>query len=177
VAALYPQARVLTGATATPAALFDGLASDEVVHFAGHGVANEAYPGRSALLLAPGPEGTGIVSPAQLAGIGRARARLVVLSACSTAAGRVARGEGPLSLARPFLAAGVPTVVAALWPTADRVNELLLTRFHQHVVEGDDARRALRRAQQWLRETDGGAFSDPRHWAAFVCLGGGPRRA
>lgn len=177
VAALYPRARIATGADATPAALFDGLTSDEVVHFAGHGVANEAFPGRSALLLAPGPEGTGTVSPAQLAAIGHASARLVVLSACSTAAGRVARGEGPLSLARPFLAAGVPTVVAALWPTGDRVNELLLTRFHRHVVEGEDARRALQRAQRWLRETEGGAFDDPRHWAAFVCLGGGPRRA
>jgi len=55
--------------------------------------------------------------------------QLVVLGACRTTAGRIRRGEGVFSLARPFLAAGVPIVVASLWDVDDRASRRLLSRF------------------------------------------------
>ena len=48
--------------------------------------------------------------------------RLAVLAACGSADGPVALGGASLSLARPFLSAGVPNVVASLWPVSDRAS-------------------------------------------------------
>ena len=72
---------------------------------------------------------------------------LAVLAACGSADGPVARGGTPLSFARPFLAQGVPNVVASLWPVADRATRRLLTGFYTHLAQGAAPAEALRDAQ------------------------------
>src|SRR4029079_10045865 len=59
------------------------------------------------------------------------RTRLVVLSACESGLGQYYRGEGIVSLVRPFLAARVPTVVASLWSVDSRATADLMIEFHR----------------------------------------------
>jgi CHAT domain-containing protein len=59
------------------------------------------------------------------------RTRLVVLSACQSALGQYYRGEGIVSLVRPFLTMGVPTVVASLWPIDSKATADLMIAFHR----------------------------------------------
>ena len=71
------------------------------------------------------------------------RTRLVVLAACRTAAGVVSRREGALSLARPFLAAGVPNVIASLWDVDDALSRRFFVAFHRALLADGEPLSAL----------------------------------
>src|SRR4029450_3408880 len=58
-------------------------------------------------------------------------AEVVVLSGCQTALGKDVRGEGPIGLARGFMYAGVPRVVASLWQVDDLATAELMRRVYQ----------------------------------------------
>ncbi|HEX5731239.1 MAG TPA: CHAT domain-containing protein [Blastocatellia bacterium] len=98
------------------------------------------------------------------------RTRLVVLSACQSGLGRYYRGEGMVSLVRPFLAAGAPTVAASLWPVDSEVTSQLMIEFHNHrkrsqLKSGD----ALRAAQVRMART--GYYQHPYYWGSFMVIG------
>jgi len=96
------------------------------------------------------------------------RTRLVVLAACATAAGATFRGEGVVSLTRPFLANGVPQVVGTLWEIDDQTSRKLFAAFHRGYASGLSAALALQRAQLTV-------IHDPTvpstNWAAVTLLG------
>jgi CHAT domain-containing protein/lipoprotein NlpI len=106
----------------------------------------------------------------ELYGMRLPRTRLVVLSACQSGLGQYYRGEGIVSLVRPLLAAGVPTVVASLWPVDSRATSDLMIEFHKQrkLNAGIHAAEALRRAQVELART----YEHPFYWAPFIVVGG-----
>jgi CHAT domain-containing protein len=172
VAAELPGSRLLTGRDATRRRFLHALsAKPQVIHFAGHSVLNPELPHFSMLLFAgkAGNGDSGALYSYEIGELELDATRLVVLSACSTAAGRISASEGATSLARPFLAAGVPAVLASLWEVEDPAAAVLLSRFHRRLQAGDDPVAALRTAQ--LSLLDG---SPPSHWAAFHVIGGVP---
>lgn len=174
VAALYSQARLLIGHEATPSRFLSELAREpEIIHFAGHAVPNPAFPELSMLVLAPEPgkNGTGAVYSHEVQGVRLDRTRLAVLSACNTAAFGKPDSEGAVGLARPFLVAGVPNVLASLAPVEDEHGREVLTRFHLHLRTGDSPAEALRKAQL-SQLAAGGETALPIHWAMFEIIGG-----
>lgn len=163
IARLYPTATVVT-ATKMRTMSLTALPVGDVFHFAGHAIVNDEYPWLSYLLLTNDAVPRRLtMTDIKLSGLGRSR--LVVLSACSTAQGRDSRGEGALSLARPFLAAGASAVVATLEPVEDRTMAAIATRFHT----------ALRRigAAKALREAQIAVYGElrPAQWAAVTVTG------
>ena len=171
-AEIYPSPVVLSGAQATVAAFKRSIGTADVVHFAGHAVGDDEFPFRAALLLAPADGDPGTLRADDLSGLRAGRTRLVILSGCSTATGSAAFGEGVLSLARPFLAAGVPSVLGTLWDLDDRAAAALLPRFHRGIREGLRPAEALRRAQLSLLHGSDARLRSPRAWAGFVLIGG-----
>jgi CHAT domain-containing protein len=175
VAQAYPKGQVVTGAGATPGALLAQMPRYEVLHFAGHSVASVERPWFSRLLLAPDPSvpgDTGSLYARDLMGLRFPKAEVVVLASCATARGRVVAGEGPLNMARPFLAAGARHVVASLWDVDDIASTSFLRRFHRELRGGASCARALQSAQ--VEAIRGGpAFAAPAAWAGFVTFGGG----
>jgi CHAT domain-containing protein len=172
VAKLYPHPRstVLTGGNATKRRLLERPAS--VFHFAGHSVLNERDPMLSRMLLAPARDGgdsssllSSEITPARFAGT-----HVVVLATCEGAAGRPVQGEGAISIARAFFAAGVPSVVASLWPVDDDLQALML-EFHRTLRRTRNPAQALRSAQRVLLE-ERGPTSPVRVWGGFITLGG-----
>ena len=95
----------------------------------------------------------------------------VVLSACESAAGPVISGEGPLSLARAFFAAGATSVVATRWPLRDDDAEFLMDRFYRALARGATVGGALRRARQEAMAAGLPAAA----WAGVALLGDGAR--
>lgn len=76
---------------------------------------------------------------------------LVVMSACETALGSSARGEGLLGSHRAFQATGARTIVSSLWQVEDKTTRLLMTRFYENLWKKNMPKAAsLREAQLWL---------------------------
>ena len=163
----------LLGREVTKSQLLDELDRHDVFVFAGHAIVNSSLPSRSFLVLSPkGGEGDdpGILLAEEI-GVRRfRRLRLVVLSACSSAGPRAARGAGLAGLARPFLAAGAQTVVGTLWDVADRGTAGLLADFYRAVAAGRTPVEALRQAQIARLRLDGGARG-LKLWGAFEVVG------
>ena len=96
--------------------------------------------------------------------------KLVVLSACQSGLGRYYRGEGIVSLIRPFLASGVPTVAASLWPVNEQATSDLMIEFHrQRRLANKSAGGALQAAEIKLSES--ALFKHPFYWAPFILVG------
>ena len=163
---LYPAASILAGADATAEALLRRLRQADLLHFAGHAISDSVHPARSRLLMSPTATLTAL-RPADIAASRMRSGGLVVLGACDTAAGQAFKGEGALNLARPFLVAGASSVVAALWPIADREASRFLLAFHARLVTGMAPAAALTAVQ---RQSDKASQST---WAAFVLIGRG----
>jgi CHAT domain-containing protein len=100
------------------------------------------------------------------------RLRLAILSACQTGIERQYRGEGAVGAARPFFVAGVPTVVASLWPVDSDASAELMIEFHQHLHGPRRVTQALREAQVDMIHGADARFRHPYYWAPFLTIGG-----
>ncbi|NSL85920.1 CHAT domain-containing protein [Chitinophaga sp. Mgbs1] len=96
---------------------------------------------------------------------------LLILSTCESGAGRHARGEGVLSLARGFTLTGIPAVVTSLWQMNNEATYELTENFHQLLLQGLRKDEALQQARlQYLRNHDSG-HQLPYFWAAAILIG------
>ena len=167
IARHFPAQRrtVLLGAAASEANGKRLGPGQSVLHFAVHGVIDDARPLDSALLLAGGDGEDGTLRVAEAFGL-NLDADLVVLSGCSTGLGKVT-GDGILGLARAFLYAGTPSVVVSQWDVSDRATAFLMDRFYAGLKAGRGKARSLRAAQLATRAR----YPHPALWAAFSLVG------
>lgn len=170
VASYYPGSETLTGKDATPRQFLHMAPRFDLIHFAGHAIVDPRSPALSGLILAPDPETSesGALHANRISLQRLGRVRLVILAACSTGEGQTLGTEGVLSLARAFLAAGVPAVVASLGLVQDFEASSLFEVFHKRLRKGDDAMTALREAQL----TELSSTETPSSWATFTVFGG-----
>jgi CHAT domain-containing protein len=173
IAALHSPARILSGSKATKSRFLSEAGRYGILHFAGHALRHRDNPLLSALVLAPDPAapGASLLYAHELLGRRFDGTRLVVLSACSTGVGTPGKTEGALSLAAPFLAAGVPAVVASLWDVSDVTSAPLMSSFHRHLHQGEDVATALRSAQIEMLTGGSPELAAPRAWAPFELIG------
>ncbi|HEV7425667.1 MAG TPA: CHAT domain-containing protein [Thermoanaerobaculia bacterium] len=164
IAARFPQAVVLTGEDVTAARIAAAAGDADLFHFAGHAVADNRRPGRSALVMSGGQ----LLRASEIAQWRLPRTPLVMLAACSTGAGRVT-SDGTASLARAFLLAGARSAVATLWPVSDETASEISRHFYTALAAGSSASEALRSAQRALIHSQ---HTRLRHdWAAFQFIG------
>jgi CHAT domain-containing protein len=96
---------------------------------------------------------------------------LVVLSACNTGAGELARGEGVFNIARAFLLAGVHNVVLTQWPVADQSSATLMDRYYYYLSEGYATDIALQRSKIDFLTFGDPVKGHPYYWTAYVNVG------
>jgi len=179
VAALY-EAQPLLGAEAGEAEVTSAMRGAGLIQLATHYVIDKGSPLRSSLLLAgdarrggASPSTDGELQTFEVYRMKLPRARLVVLSACQTGVERVYGGEGAVGVARPFIAAGAPLVVASLWPVESEPTAELMIALHRHRTRGGLATaEALRHAQLDMLASPDPRHRHPKHWAAFTLIGG-----
>ncbi len=163
----------LTGARAQKATFLELLKRTDVVHFAGHYVADEHTPMRSRLLLAGNGKTDDSLTAAEVYGKPLSQIRLVVLSACQTELDRYDNGEGMIGIARTFLAAGAPLVVASQWPVDSGATAELMINFHRNrKLKGLNTAAALCDAQRTMITGGDEQYRSPYYWAAFLSVGG-----
>lgn len=97
-------------------------------------------------------------------------ASLVVLSACQTGIGRIAKTEGPMSLARGCYYAGARNVISSLWEVDDKSTGELFGRFYKNLDKHNYA-RSLQQAQIAFIENASSTKASPFYWASFIHIG------
>ena len=170
-------AETLLGLKASEQALWERadngrLASYRYIHLATHGRIDDLFPQRSAIVLTQvglpdalvqvrnnRPVFDGQISVSEIAANWTLRAELVTLSACQTALGRQAAGEGYVGFTQALLLAGADSVCLSLWDVDDTATALLMDRFYANLLGKRDGLTAplpkadaLAEAQAWLRE-------------------------
>jgi len=141
------------------------------IHLATHGLIDEAIPQRSAVILTQTglpdplmqvlhqqPVFDGMLSVREIQRSWDLKAELVTLSACETALGREAGGEGFVGFTQALLMSGALSVCLSLWKVDDRATSLLMTRFYQNLLgrrtglpKPMPKAEALHEAKEWLR--------------------------
>ena len=97
--------------------------------------------------------------------------RLIVLSACESATGKMIKGEGVFSLNRGFAALGIPSSVSNLWSVDDRSTYRLTELFYKNLSENLPMDIAMQRAKIEFIKTAAHAERLPYYWAAPILIG------
>ncbi len=162
--------RLLMGAQATEALVKrGGFRGFTLLHFAAHALIDNEDPQQSGILLTPGSDDEdGLLQPREILDLDLG-GRVVVLSACQSASGRVVRGEGVMSLARSFFQAGAHAVVGSLWRLRDDEAAAFFDAFYRHLGRGESVAAALSGAQRDRLLAGAPAAA----WAGLVVLGDG----
>jgi CHAT domain-containing protein/tetratricopeptide (TPR) repeat protein len=178
ISTYYESSPPLIGGNATRLTVLRNLVTCDVAHFAAHCVVNERSYLLSEIALAkdmggPQQRSRGSLNASDIYRMRLPRTRLVVLSACQTAIERSYRGEGAIGIARPFIAAGVPQVVASLWPVDSSMTSQIMISFHRHRrQDGASSIEALRRAQLDMLKGRQEPLGRSCGWASFAVIGG-----
>jgi CHAT domain-containing protein len=170
--------KVYIGAEAREDRLKAEAGQARVLHFATHGILNNASPMYSHLVLAQGDKNEdGLLEAWELMQLDL-KADLAVLSACETARGRFGAGEGVIGLTWSMFIAGVPSTVVSQWKVESASTRDLMLGFHRQLrvprastkLEATKA-EALRQAALTLIKNP--ETSNPFYWAGFVLIGDG----
>ncbi len=176
---LLPDCTTLLGSDASEQRLHRLATSGQLkryrlLHLGTHGLIDLQRPERSHLVLARDrlpslaqnadaasrgePVFTGELSVQSILSQWRLDCDLVVLSACRTALGKDAGGDGLLGFSQALLRQGARSVLLSRWAVDDNATALLMTRFYENLLgKRADLKKALKRAealheaQSWLR--------------------------
>jgi CHAT domain-containing protein/Tfp pilus assembly protein PilF len=169
--------------------LLNGLASESeiksrdtapyrFIHIATHGIINEEKPKLSGIVFAAPDSGSpddGVLYSGEIYTL-RLNADLVVLSACQSGLGTIAKGEGILGLTRGFMYAGARNLLVSLWQVADKSAAELMVEFYRNILshnggssKSQDYSAALRKAK--ISMINGKKYAHPVEWSPFVLTG------
>lgn len=175
--------KTLLGASATELALRKArLHQYDVIHLSTHGLSDATawqkhHPSlrvtQPTLLLGSKGKHDGLMRLDEVVTL-KTRARLVVLSGCTTGRGWRSLGDGAYGLAGAFLSAGAQSVVASMWDVADLATGRLMQLFYTNLSKKQDAARALRNAQLHMLRYKTPAYANylpPYYWASFRIIG------
>ncbi|MHA4846052.1 CHAT domain-containing protein [Flavitalea antarctica] len=112
-----------------------------------------------------------VIYLSELQDIDHVQTQLVVLSACQTSSGKNAIGEGIYSLSRGFAAAGIPSVMATIWPADEHPVYRITVLFNKYISEGMRKDDALRLAKIDYLKTANKERSLPYYWSNMIIMG------
>jgi CHAT domain-containing protein len=99
------------------------------------------------------------------------QARLAVLASCNTGQGEISRSEGLKSIARAFVMAGTPSVIATLNLVYEAPTAAIMEDFYCGLLDGHDIAQALAEAKRnYLLQADA-AVAHPKYWANIIAIG------
>ncbi|TPN83044.1 CHAT domain-containing protein [Aquimarina algicola] len=98
-------------------------------------------------------------------------AELAVLSACNTGDGKIAKGEGIMSIGNAFQYAGTKSLLLTSWEVSDQTTPELMKYFYINLKKGMNKIKALQQAKlQYLTHADINR-TDPFYWGGFYLIG------
>lgn len=165
IAALFNKSQPIMGRKATKDNFDKQAVNGQILHLATHACVNEQDPMLSKIYFSDDYLTYYDLNNLTL------NADLAVLSACNTGSGKLAKGEGVMSLAKGFIQAGVPSVVTSLWSVDDCATSDIMIQFYKYLREGQTKSEALRNAKLLYLQTKDKIHAHPFYWGAFVQYG------
>ncbi|GGX18456.1 hypothetical protein GCM10007384_19750 [Aquimarina muelleri] len=98
-------------------------------------------------------------------------AELTVLSACNTGSGKIAKGEGIMSLGTAFQYAGTKSLLLTSWEVSDQTTPEVMKYFYTNLKAGMNKAKALQQAKLQYLTTANINRTDPFYWGAFYLVG------
>ncbi|WP_298547317.1 CHAT domain-containing tetratricopeptide repeat protein [uncultured Aquimarina sp.] len=98
-------------------------------------------------------------------------AELTVLSACNTGTGKIAKGEGIMSLGNAFQYAGTKSLLLTNWEVSDETTPKIMEYFYTNLKEGKNKAEALQQAKLQFLTTTSEETYHPYYWGGFYLLG------
>ncbi len=98
-------------------------------------------------------------------------AELTVLSACNTGTGKIAKGEGIMSLGSAFQYAGTKSLLLSSWEVSDQTTPELMKYFYTHLKAGMNKSKALQQAKLQYLNTANINRTHPFYWGGFYLVG------
>jgi CHAT domain-containing protein/tetratricopeptide (TPR) repeat protein len=176
------RATVLAGPLATKEAALAELPKADLIHIATHRVTYPALSGRTALLFST-ENGcdislaveTSLLTENEIGQLNLSGARLVVLSACESAAAENGAASESMGLAGAFLDAGAQAVVATVWPVEDEAAKDFAIAFYRELIAGkSDPEQTLQATQRRIIQKSrlgGSPARDIQSWAPYLIIG------
>ncbi len=96
---------------------------------------------------------------------------LTVLSACNTGTGKIAKGEGIMSLGNAFQYAGTKSLLLSSWEVPDNTAPELMRYFYTNLKAGMHKGKALQQAKLQYLKTADRYHKDPFYWGGFYLVG------
>ncbi|MEM7102048.1 MAG: CHAT domain-containing tetratricopeptide repeat protein [Bacteroidota bacterium] len=144
----------------------------DIVHVASHSFVDFVNPESSGLAFAQNEKHStedGILYTPETFSL-KLSADLLVLSSCESGAGKIAEGEGLLSLTRGFLFSGAKNALVSLWRISDRTTSRFMVDFYKSLLTDQKTySKALRAAK--LKAINNEKTAAPRYWSSFVLIG------
>lgn len=144
----------------------------QILHLAVHGDVDNVKPENSSLSFYAKGDDTedGLLHVFELQNM-RLKADLAVLSACNTGIGKIARGDGIISLGRAFSYAGVNSLLLTRNEVSDISTPEIIKSFYIELKKGKRKSEALQQAKiEFLKNADN-ITVDPEYWGSFYLLG------
>ena len=182
VVADSPAVGALRKGLATEYNVRGNVAGRRLLHFACHGLTDQAYGNFfGCLALTPGPHAAinpaddGFLTLPEIYELNLKSCELAILSACQTNYGPQQKGEGVWALSRGFLVAGSRRVVASNWLVDDEAAASLVSAYCDNLAKDEavgtapDYAMALHSAKRWVRKQE--KWASPYNWGTFVLVG------
>jgi CHAT domain-containing protein len=169
--------RVLVGEQAREVTMKAEGGNYKLLHFATHAILDDRNPLYSHIVLSRSENDThedGLVEAWELMKLDL-NAELAVLSACQTARGRIAAGEGIIGMSWALFVAGSPATVVSQWKVDSARTSELMIEFHRNLLRKPGARETrLTKAealQQAALKVFRSSYNHPVYWAGFILIG------
>lgn len=172
-----PGSRVLIGQHAREATMKAEAANYKVLHFATHAILDDRDPLYSHIVLSRADKDMdedGLMEGWELMKLDL-NAELAVLSACQTARGRIAAGEGIIGMSWALFVAGTPAAIVSQWKVDSARSSELMIEFHRNLLRKQGAGKKTLTKSEALRQAAlkvfRSSYNHPAYWAGFILIG------
>ncbi|MGZ3766314.1 MAG: CHAT domain-containing protein [Mucilaginibacter sp.] len=121
-----------------------------IIHLATHAYANDLHPEQSYILFYPTDPDSLInykLYMPEIYNLSLDKTRLIVLSACESGVGELAKGEGLMSLSRAFSYSGCDNIITSMWKADDESTAYISGRLYFYLQKGFTVAEALRKSK------------------------------
>lgn len=142
-----------------------------ILHISTHGILNDENPLESKLVFFQKNDSANADLYLHQLFTMKFSANLAVLSACNTGYGRLADGEGMISLSGAFMYTGVSSLISTLWSVNDQSTASVIRSFYHYLYERKIKPEALRLARLEYLDNADNLMAHPYYWAGFISIG------